>query len=56
MFADAMKTARPWYKPNHIGDTTYRATVDANFWPTEDAGLVLFHLRNEEGTYKVSFT
>lgn len=56
MFADVVKSARPWYKPDHLGDTIYRAAIDANFWPTEDAGLILFDLKNSEGTYKVSFT
>jgi hypothetical protein len=53
LFADAMKQARKWYK---AGDATIPAAVDANFWPTEDAGLVVMALGRAEGTYHCSFT
>lgn len=56
MFADVMKSARQWYKPGHWGDEAYRATMDANFWPTEDAIICVADIKNSQGTYKVSFT
>ena len=55
-FADAMKNARPWGSANAPWDGS--AHVDANGWPTQDAGVVLFTPPSGfsvDGTYKVIF-
>jgi len=55
MFADAMKSARHWGSVNAPWDEA--ASVDADGWPTGDAGVVvLVEIPIIEGTYKLSFT
>jgi len=57
LFADIMKTARPWYKSGYYTGTTKEyANHDANYWPTEDAECVLFDTDQMNGYYSVSFT
>lgn len=53
LFADAMKQARMWYK---VSATSTQASLDSHFWPTEDAGLVVMDLGDNEGVYQCSFT
>ncbi|GAB4509451.1 MAG: hypothetical protein Tsb0026_09720 [Sulfuricaulis sp.] len=55
MFADAMKHARHWGSVNMPHDE--QAPVDANGWPTGDAGVVIMiGVPHMVGTYKLSFT
>ncbi len=54
-FADAMKSARHFGSPNAPYDES--APVDANGWPTGDAGVVVMvGVPNMGGTYRLSFT
>ena len=54
MFADAMKSARHWGSPGAPWDEA--APVDADGWPTSDAGVVvLANIPRTDGTYKLSF-
>jgi len=55
MFADAMKHARHWGSVNMPHDE--QAPVDADGWPTGDAGVVIMvNVPHAAGTYKLSFT
>lgn len=55
MFADAMKHARHWGSVNMPHDE--QAPVDANGWPTGDAGVVIMiNVPHMAGVYKLSFT
>lgn len=55
MFADAMKHARHWGSVNVPHDE--QAPVDADGWPTGDAGVVvMIGVPHMAGTYKLSFT
>lgn len=57
LFADAMKSAREWFQADHWGESGYRATLDANGWPTQDAVCVVWHgIARMNGTYKLIFT
>jgi len=57
MFANAFISARgPWYEAGAWGDPNPKANVDANYWPTEDACILLWDMSRMNGTYKVSFT
>jgi hypothetical protein len=54
-FADAMKSARHFGSPGAPYDET--APVDANGWPTGDAGVVVMvGVPNMGGTYRLAFT
>jgi hypothetical protein len=54
-FADVIKSSRRWGSPNAPWDEN--APIDANGWPTGDAGTVLISAgKNIHGTYKISFT
>jgi hypothetical protein len=54
MFADAMKSARHWGSPSTPWDEA--ASVDADGWPTGDAGVVILaNIPKTDGTYKLSF-
>lgn len=55
MFADAMKHARHWGSVNKPWDQ--QAPVDADGWPTGDAGVVVMvDIPRMAGVYKLSFT
>lgn len=50
-FADAMKSSYHWFNSNDD-----LATTDANYWPTQDASVIVFSKGgNSSGTYKLSF-
>ena len=61
-FVDAMKQSRKWGSPNAPWDGS--ANVDANGWPTQDAGLLALcciadpvtNLTLLGGTYQLSFS
>jgi hypothetical protein len=54
-FADAMKSARHFGSPGAPYDE--KASVDANGWPTGDAGVVVMvGVPHMGGTYRLSFT
>ncbi len=54
LFADAMKQSRGWGSPRTPWDLT--AAVDADGWPTGDAGVVVLAAGvNIGGTYRLSF-
>lgn len=56
MFCDVMKTARRWGKPDQPWNHEPPIPVDANGWPTVDAGVVVFAGVPEiEGTYHLTF-
>ncbi len=55
MFADAMKHARHWGSVNTPNDE--QAPVDADGWPTGDAGVVIMTgVPHMAGVYELSFT
>jgi len=55
MFVDAMKAARPFGTPDAPWDE--KAKLDANGWPTEDAGVVVMaDVPVWPGVYTVTFT
>lgn len=57
MFADAMKSSRPWGSVATPWDMA--APIDANGWPTADAALVVMtgaQYHDIGGTYALSFT
>jgi hypothetical protein len=55
MFADAMKHSRHWFRANASIDE--RAPVDADGWPTGDAGVtVMVNVPHMAGTYELSFS
>src|SRR5438128_1691252 len=54
LFADAMKQARPWGSVATPLDMS--APVDADGWPTQDAGVAVITGGNVGGTYHLSFT
>lgn len=55
MFADAMKHSRHWGSVNMPEDE--QAPVDADGWPTGDAGVVIMaNVPHMAGVYKLSFT
>ena len=58
MFVDAMKSARPFGSPSTPWDQS--APLDANGWPTNDAGVVMITGSSDppidiSGTYHLSF-
>jgi hypothetical protein len=56
MFSDVMKTARRWGKPDQPWVHDPPIPVDANGWPTADAGVVVFAGVPEiEGAYHLTF-
>ena len=53
VFADAMRSHRQWDKISGGA-----ANLDANYWPTEDARVLVYHglnTNNNHGTYKMTF-
>ncbi len=56
MFSDVMKTARRWGRPDQPWVHEPPIPVDANGWPTADAGVVIFAgVPGIAGTYHLSF-
>lgn len=55
-FADAMRQSRRWGKWNSLTDSQ-SASVNADGWPTEDAGTIVQYLQaSDAGTWKLSWT
>lgn len=55
-WADAIRSHRQWSK---VDNGQVLAALDANYWPVEDAELLVYHglnTGNNHGTYKLSFT